>query len=215
MGHYRSDQETTIGLATVALIAAAGLTVLGLRFADAPPTMLDARIRRRIRRTAGARGRQIARMTSIPGYPAFYFPATALLIAWLRRRGATGAQALAIASIGGWATHRIVKLAIRRRRPRTMKGRGNEYEAFPSGHTTATTAIAFTAARVLWQQRLISREAAFALGVLVPVAIGASRVVADEHWASDVGGGWIGGAGVAALAAALTEDERLTSSWHS
>lgn len=146
------------------------------------------------------RGRRMARIVSIPGYPAFYFPATALLIAWLRRRGATGSEALALASVGGWATHRVVKLAIRRRRPRTMRGRGQEYEAFPSGHTTAATAIVLTAANVLLRQGLISRETALALGLFVPLTIGASRVVADEHWSSDVVGGWIGGAGVAALA---------------
>src|SRR5438477_13123758 len=102
MGQHRTDQEMRVGLAAGALAAAACLTMLALRFADAPPTVLDARLRRRIRQAAGARGRQVARVTSIPGYPAFYFPATALLMAWLRRRGATGAQALAIASIGGW-----------------------------------------------------------------------------------------------------------------
>ena len=205
MSRSQGDHGRTAVLAAGALIAAAGLTVLAFRFADAPPTVLDSRVRRRIREATGPRGRRIARLVSIPGYPAFYFPATALLIGWLRRRGATGSQALAIASIGGWATHRIVKLAIRRRRPRTMRGRGNEYEAFPSGHTTASTAIALTAAAVLLRQRLISREAALACAVLVPTTVGASRVFADEHWTSDVIGGWIGGAGIAALAAVLDE----------
>lgn len=187
-----------------AAIAGFALGIMALAMDDAPPTALDRRVRRRVR-GAGARGRLVGRLVSIPGYPAVYFPATALLIAWLRRRGATGGKALAIASIGGWATHRIVKLGIHRRRPRTMRGRGNEYEAFPSGHTTAMTAIALTASNVLLRQRLISRETALALGVLLPVTVGTGRVLADEHWTTDVFGGLIGGSGVAALASAALE----------
>jgi membrane-associated phospholipid phosphatase len=203
-------------------VAGLALGVMSVAMADAPPTALDSRIRRDVFRAAGTRGRRVGRIVSIPGYPAFYFPATALLIAWLRRRGASGSQALTIASIGGWATHRVIKLAIRRRRPRTMRGRGNEYEAFPSGHTTAITAIAVTAANVLARQGLISREAALAFVVLLPLTVGASRVVADEHWPSDVLGGWIGGAGVAALASVAFEHAStdITSpaarrTWHS
>jgi membrane-associated phospholipid phosphatase len=201
----RTRTDPVVVCAAGAAIAGLALGIMSVAMADAPPTALDTRVRRRVFRAMGARGRLVARIVSIPGYPAFYFPATALLIVWLRRRGASGGQALAIASMGGWATHRVIKLAIRRRRPRTMRGRGNEYEAFPSGHTTASTAIALTAANVLLRQGSISREAALALGVLVPFTIGASRVLADEHWPSDVLGGWIGGSGIAALAAMLLE----------
>ena len=189
-----------------AAVAAIALAVMSVKFAGAPPTDVSiTRIRRRVWSAGGARP-SVARVVSIPGYPAFYFPATALLILALRRQGARGSEALVIASVGGWAIHRFIKLfAHRRRRPRTMRGRGNEYEAFPSGHTTATTAIALTAANVLLRQGLITREAALALGVLVPLTVGASRVFADEHWSSDVLGGWIGGAGIAALAAVVLE----------
>jgi membrane-associated phospholipid phosphatase len=205
MRKYDSRHERELALAAGALIAAAGLAVLAVKLDGAPPTALDSRIQRGVLRSTTKRGRKLGRIISRPGYPAIYFPATALLIAALRRRGARGSDALIIASLGGWATHRFIKLFANRRRPRSMKGRANELEAFPSGHTTASTAIAMTAAYVLARQRLVPLPVAIAIGGLVPATIGAGRVLSDEHWATDVIGGWIGGAGIAALAAAIFE----------
>ena len=88
-----------------------------------------------------------------------------------------------------------------------MRGRSNEFEAFPSGHTTAATAIALTTAYVLARQRTVEPLEALGFGVSVPLIIGLCRVAADEHWTTDVIGGWIGGAAVAAGAAALLEQE--------
>ena len=89
-----------------------------------------------------------------------------------------------------------------------MHGRSNEFEAFPSGHTTAATAISITAARILEQMGVLSRSDALALAILPPVAIGMGRVLADQHWATDVIGGWIGGVGVAAIAALISPEAR-------
>ena len=201
MAQHNRDRERELALAAGALIAAAALTVLAVRLAGAPPTALDSRIQRRVLGATTKRGRRMARIISGPGYPAIYFPATALMIAALRRRGASGSDALIIASLGGWATHRFIKLFANRRRPRTMKGRSNEFEAFLSGHTTATTAIAMTAAYILAREEIVSLPIAIAIGGLVATTIGAGRVLSNEHWATDVIGGWIGGTGVAALAA--------------
>ena len=88
-----------------------------------------------------------------------------------------------------------------------MRGRSNEFEAFPSGHTTAATAIALTTAYVLTRQGAVDSLDAFGVGVGVPILMGTCRVAADEHWTTDVIGGWIGGAAVAAAAASLFEQE--------
>ena len=206
------DKTLDTVLVAAALIAGAGLAVLAMRLAGAPPTRLDARIRRRVLAGTTPRRRKIALTIGGPGYPGIYFPATALLIAALRRRGASGSDALILASLGGWATHRFIKLFANRRRPRTMRGRSNEYEAFPSGHTSATTAIAITASYVLARQKLVPIPTAVAIGALVPATIGATRVLSDEHWATDVLGGWLGGIGVAALAAMAFERSYFSGS---
>jgi len=131
---------------------------------------------------AGARAaaERLVRIMSGPGYPGFYFPATALLILALRRLGARGSEALVIASVGGWAIHRFIKLFAHRRRPRSMTGRSNELEAFPSGHTSATTAIALTTAHVLAKQHLVPLPIAILIAVAIPLTIGLGRVLSDE-----------------------------------
>jgi membrane-associated phospholipid phosphatase len=200
--HNRDDHNRQ-GLAAVAVMAAIGLGVLSTKMAGAPPTALDSRIRRRVMRSTTPRSRRIIHLLTCPGHPAVYFPLTALLVIDLRRRGLSGGGALTVAAIGGWAMHRGIKLFVHRRRPRTMRGRSNEFEAFPSGHTTASTAIAITAAYILEQHGILSRSDALALAILPPAAIGIGRVLADHHWATDVIGGWIGGIGVAAIAALI------------
>jgi membrane-associated phospholipid phosphatase len=197
----RRDRELESTLLIGAVVAATVLTALTVRLADAPPTALDRRVQRRVLRRATVRSHRLAWMIGGPGYPGIYFPATAALIAALRRHGRPAAEALAIASIGGWATHRFIKLFANRRRPRSMRGRKNEFEAFPSGHTTATTAIALTAAYILARRRMVPASTAATIGTLIPLSVGSARVLADEHWTTDVIGGWIGGAGVATLAA--------------
>jgi undecaprenyl-diphosphatase len=201
----RRDDNLETLLAAGAVAAGLALAILTVRLAGAPPTALDRRVRRRVLSAGTGERRRLALMIGSPGYPGIYFPATAVLIHQLRRHGARGGEALAIASIGGWATHRFIKLFANRRRPRTMRGRGNEFEAFPSGHTAATTAIALTASYLFARQRLMPLPAALAIGALVPVTIGATRIISDEHWTTDVVGGWIAGAGMAALAALAFE----------
>jgi membrane-associated phospholipid phosphatase len=196
----RRDRELERTLIIGAVAAAAVLTALSVRLADAPPTAFDRRVQRRVLRRATERSHRLAWIIGGPGYPGIYFPATALLTAALRRHGRPAAEALAIASIGGWATHRFIKLFANRRRPRSMRGRKNEFEAFPSGHTTASTAIALTTAYILARQRIVPISTAVAIGTLIPLSVGSARVLADEHWTTDVVGGWIGGTGMAALA---------------
>jgi membrane-associated phospholipid phosphatase len=196
----RRDRELERTLIIGAVAAAAVLTALSVRLADAPPTAFDRRVQRRVLRRATERSHRLAWIIGGPGYPGIYFPATALLVAALRRHGRPAAEALAIASIGGWATHRFIKLFATRRRPRSMRGRKNEFEAFPSGHTTASTAIALTTAYIIARRRIVPISSAAAIGTLIPLSVGSARVLADEHWTTDVIGGWIGGTGMAALA---------------
>jgi membrane-associated phospholipid phosphatase len=63
-----------------------------------------------------------------------------------------------------------------------------DYVSFPSGHTTTAFALA-TALTLLWPR--------YAAGYfLLALAIGASRVLANAHWVSDVLAGGLVGVGV-------------------
>nr|WP_235468915.1 phosphatase PAP2 family protein [Streptomyces platensis] len=81
------------------------------------------------------------------------------------------------------------------------------YAAFPSGH--AMSAL-ITGALVLWLlcrcgARSLWRWTAGAVAVVSVVGVGFTRVYLGVHWLSDVVGGWLlGGALVAAAAAAYT-----------
>ena len=81
--------------------------------------------------------------------------------------------------------------------------------AYPSGHTTAATAIGVATAAAIADelprsQRILlwSTVAAFALSV------GWSRLYLDEHWLDDVVGGWLAGTFIGLGAASL--DARLS-----
>jgi undecaprenyl-diphosphatase len=191
--------ETTL-LRGVAAAAYFLLAALAVRLRGANPTALDLAMQRpqldstwRHRRRAGVIG-------SMPGYPGVYFAITALLIWFLQSHGARGAVSLVVASVGGWATHRVIKLFVKRPRPDSRKSHSHYPEAFPSGHTTATTAIALTVAYIFCAQGFVSPPVALLIAVGVPFVVGASRIVADEHWTTDVIGGWIGGIGMACIA---------------
>ncbi|MGW0081059.1 phosphatase PAP2 family protein [Streptomyces sp. NPDC003393] len=79
------------------------------------------------------------------------------------------------------------------------------YAAFPSGHAMTATVVC---GLLLW---LLRREgvtgtlwgAAVALAVLSVVGVGLTRVWLGVHWPSDVLGGWLLGAALAAGAAAV------------
>ena len=82
-------------------------------------------------------------------------------------------------------------------RERPHRNGRRRYDSFPSGHTTGATALALTTAYVLHRERLISTRRAVALAVGAPAIMGAYRVIADDHWATDVFAGWVLGSAVA------------------
>ncbi|HEY5062046.1 MAG TPA: phosphatase PAP2 family protein, partial [Gemmatimonadaceae bacterium] len=98
-----------------------------------------------------------------------------------------------------------VKLVYRRRRPRrpTVRDRTDSY---PSGHTTGVTALATTTAFVLRRQGIGSAVHRLAIGIGAPALMGAFRVVADDHWATDVFGGWLLGAAIGIACNAVLAD---------
>ena len=163
------------------------------------PTAIDLRARR----AAQSRSmRRLARLLSplFPlGLPGGYITLAYLLERRIARWSGSRAPEITRSAWAGWLVHRAFKLFYRRERPR-RPGRRRRSDSYPSGHTTATTAVALTVATVLAQRQLVSRPAAVALGVVAPGLMGAYRVLADDHWATDVVGGWLLGAAIAETA---------------
>jgi len=192
-----SQQTFLISVGAVAYVA---LGVLTMRLGEAPPTSLDLALQHQVLATRWKHRRAAGVVGSLPGYPGVYFAATALLIWFLRAHGARGTTSLIIASVGGWATHRLIKLFVRRRRPESRAGHSHEFQAFPSGHTIAITAVALAGSCIFAAQGFIPATLGAAIAIGLPLLVGISRVVADEHWTTDVIGGWAGGVGMASIA---------------
>jgi len=79
--------------------------------------------------------------------------------------------------------------------------------SFPSGHSADSTAVLLSIGlvfAVFVLRRPLARIAAVAVGVVVPVGIGLSRLVLGVHWPTDVVAGWALGGAVAVLVVTAT-----------
>jgi membrane-associated phospholipid phosphatase len=163
------------------------------------PPAVDARIRR----AATTRAGQTAGLVMSPlfpvGLPGGYLAIAYTTARWLRRRKLAGGSTIVASAWLGWILHRAIKVAIVRRRP-SRRGNRPRFDSFPSGHTTGATALALTTAAVLHRDRVLSARDASLLAIGAPLVMGAYRVVADDHWATDVVGGWALGSAIALLA---------------
>ena len=151
------------------------------------PTALDLAVydlaRRRYRRSL-----ELAQSPlELVGLPGVYIPAALM----------TGRRPIVKAAIGGWLALRLTRLVIHRPRPPRPRRRKPKTEStFPSGHTAGLTALSIVAARVLDDERILTKAQARTLRYGLPLAIGMNRVYVREHWVTDVLGGWALGAAV-------------------
>lgn len=139
------------------------------------------------------------------GLPAGYITIACLTARWLRHRRRGGGPAIVSSAVLGWFAQRAAKLAYPRERPPRPNVRPRT-DSYPSGHTAGVTAVALTTAYVLARQDLISKRRAVAIAAGAPVIMGAYRVLDDEHWTTDVFGGWLLGGAVALACNAILAD---------
>ncbi|MBI2719438.1 MAG: phosphatase PAP2 family protein [Rhizobiales bacterium] len=121
------------------------------------------------------------------------------IIVWLMwRRAYRAAIAATIAIVAGKIFVPILKYGIQRARPIELYG-GAEQFSFPSGHATMA-ALIFGILAVLVGHALgrWSRSLVYAMCTVLVVAIAYSRVYLGVHWLSDVLGGLLFGAVMAA-----------------
>jgi undecaprenyl-diphosphatase len=111
---------------------------------------------------------------------------------------------IAVVLIGSALLTDIVKDLVMRQRPPDPITGTNGY-SFPSGHTLNSTATYGLLAVIAWRSRLSLgfRRIAVAIGVVVPVLVGLSRIALGAHWPTDVLAGWLAGIAFVALGAVL------------
>lgn len=139
------------------------------------------------------------------GLPGVLIPAAHLIALRLRRQRLPGGTAIVASAWLGWLSHRAIKLSYARQRPK-RRGVALRTDSYPSGHTNDVTAVALTMARVLERDGILSRRDARLLAIGAPAIMGAYRLIDDEHWITDVVGGWLLGAAIAYACTALATD---------
>lgn len=107
------------------------------------------------------------------------------------------------------AVYETVKRLYGRARPPGFNQMSDGSFSFPSAHATAATAVCCSLAYVLWREGAFGRMTMLAIGIVVPVLVGMSRVYLDAHWATDVLGGWSAGLFIATVSAAAYNRARL------
>lgn len=171
------------------------------------PTILDQAVRRAAL-TPGVRALRGPLWPLFPaGMPGGYLTVAYATARWLKRQKLSGGSQIVTAAWLGWLVHRAMKVVLVRERP-PEPGRRRRFDSFPSGHTTGATSLALTMAHVLEREGVLSKRAAFVLATSAPAIMGMYRIVADEHWTTDVFGGWVLGALIAVSVAAPSRRAR-------
>ncbi len=121
-------------------------------------------------------------------------PLIAIAAAWLWWRGRRDlAVWLAVVEVGCLSLNYFVKKLLGRPRPELWERRGwFGWDAYPSGHVMASTAVLFTIAFILHHER--GWRWPFLVAGLFPPVIGYSRMYDGVHWPTDIIGGAIVGA---------------------
>ena len=139
------------------------------------------------------------------------FVIIAALFFALSRRRRRDAWFLVVTAVLGTIVNNVVKIAVGRDRPRFSPSVATAFgKSFPSGHAMNSTVVYGALLVLVWPTlRGVRRKLAPWIVVTAIVAIGASRVVLDVHYVSDVlAGVTLGAALVCASAAAFTPPTR-------
>ena len=184
---FFSMDSARVGIGVTAAAVASGTAVAVKRGSTRG---IDRAVRRRIHPRRSPRVTAVAKGISFLAGPRVHPVAAAALGILLRVERGRGGYGPSAASVGSWGIDNAARVFIHQKRP-PKAGRHhslNRY-GYPSGHTTAATAIGVAAAAA----------------VAGDLAVGWSRLYLDEHWLDDVVGGWMAGTAIGLGAASLDE----------
>jgi len=210
------SRRTAAIAATAAGLALAALSIWVAGRGTAVPAV-DQDIHRWVIQHRGPAGVSVARAVRWGGVTWVVFPALIAVGAAaagagssLRRRAGAGLLLCLVASTGGYAEIQLNHLIARARPPVADWAGAASGLSFPSGHTTAATLAALTAAwglaarvRPGWRRRAVWGGAAAWAG-----AVGWSRVWLGVHWPTDAVAGWLFGLAWFGAAVAVTLSAR-------
>lgn len=175
------------------VVASATFAALTVAVAAGRTKQLNTAVRQRVHPRANPMLRRLATIISAPASPnvrAAVAPALGMLVGM-----ETGWNAVSIplASLLASVLDRGMRVWIHQERPPgAPRHRGLERYAFPSGHTSATTAIGVAIMGCIARHaRPRTRRRVAALATSAAFAMAWSRLYLDEHWADDVVGGWL------------------------
>ena len=128
---------------------------------------------------------------------------TAAAVIYLALSGRKRIAVFVLAAIGGGeAVSTVLKLFYQRPRPDLVPHGMEVFTAsFPSGHAMMSAIAYLTLATLLArvERRVYVKALLLALGIVMTICVGISRVYLGVHWPSDVVAGWCVGAAWAAL----------------
>jgi undecaprenyl-diphosphatase len=186
----------------VGLASAAGFLVVAWAVNGSGSLALDAAV------TAAIQGLPVpvgvwAAITELGGF-ALVLVGTAFVLSALASGRVRLALIVAVILIGAALFTDHVKDFVGRPRPPAPLISAEGY-SFPSGHTLNSTVTYGLIAVVAWRTLLTRqlRRIASAIGVVVPILVGLSRIALGVHYPSDVLAGWLGGTAFVALGAVL------------
>jgi undecaprenyl-diphosphatase len=201
-------------LATKVLFGTAALAALG--FAALTSAVLRGKLQRfderAKRRVHGARidlghGRALRNMalstTPLGKWWGYLPPSLATARRLLRNGRGAGAAAVAGTALVAAVLPPLLKKLLPRRFSPRQPDRVSTH-SYPSGHALQTSAVALTTSYVLLREGMAPRWFVAPAG-LASLAAGASRLLLDRHWTSDVVGGYCAGIAVGATGAGVYE----------
>jgi membrane-associated phospholipid phosphatase len=211
-----ASRRRASALGGVAVASAAGFGAVAAASARRATAGTDETIRETLAAPARHPARRVAHAVAVPGKWWAYLPAALGVAAYVlrapvpvgvrlraplgrhpERSRAAGAGAVLLAS--GLAA--ALGPAFDRWLPQPPAPPGQPSRrkpVFPSGHALGPTAMAVTSAYVLTRESLAPSGAAWGAALAYLLVPAGGKLVEQRHWASDVLGGYLGGAAIAA-----------------
>lgn len=133
-------------------------------------------------------------LTALGGVTVITLLTAGVTLFLLLRRQWRGAVFVVVSVAGGLAISLLLKYYFDRNRPDFVVHRSHTMtSSFPSGHS-ANSAVAYLTMAILLAKlvdRRVMKGYIFAVGLLIPILVGVSRVFLGVHWPTDVVAGWL------------------------
>jgi membrane-associated phospholipid phosphatase len=209
----RQDTHNGARLEQMLIAAAAGSVAIALGVATQTrkTVPLDRAVRNAVRNAIRPRRRprvvKLAKCVSYPASPPAHTTMAIAASAVVAVHAGRFPPSPVLASLLAFGVNRGARLFVDQQRPPHARTRiGIDRFGFPSGHTTAATAVSFATAMEFTRGKSPrAKAAAYLAAGVCSAAVGWSRLALDEHWIDDVMGGWTIGIAIANIAVAACD----------